>query len=246
MWQRVGLIGAGTMGMSIATDLILHDIDVTLIDIDEAILERAKKEIVQQVRFAPMLKKDAPRLRQEQVLERMALCTHLEAVQECELIIESVPESWSIKEAVYRELDRICAEETCFAVNTSCLSITRIGGVVRRPARVIGTHFMNPVFLKDTVEVIRGYHTSEETIAQIRQFLAQLHKEAIVVEDMPGFVSNRISHLYMNEAIFVVQDQVATPDQVDALFKKCFGHAMGPLETADLIGLDTVLDSLDV
>jgi 3-hydroxybutyryl-CoA dehydrogenase len=136
--------------------------------------------------------------------------------------------------------------EVCFGANTSCISITRIGSVTRRPAKVVGVHLMNPVHLKPTVEVIRGFHTADCTVGTLLQLFARLDKEAIVVEDMPGFVSNRISHLFMNEAAFVLQDSVATAEQIDAIFRKCFGHKMGPLETADLIGLDTVMRSLDV
>ena len=105
---------------------------------------------------------------------------------------------------------------------------------------------MYPVYLKPTVEVIRGYHTSDDTLEILNQLLARINKEAIIVSDLPGFVSNRISHLFMNEAAFVLQDQVATAAEIDNIFKKCFGHKMGPLETADLIGLDTVMHSLDV
>jgi 3-hydroxybutyryl-CoA dehydrogenase len=107
-------------------------------------------------------------------------------------------------------------------------------------------HFMNPVHLKPTVEVVRGFHTSDHTLATMRLLFGQLKKEAIIVEDLPGFVSNRISHLFMNEAAAVLQDSVATAEKIDEIFKKCFGHKMGPLETADLIGLDTVVHSLDV
>jgi len=246
MFQKPGVIGAGVMGIGIVTDLVLHGIESVLVDRSEAILERAKAEVVRNVRFAPMLKKDAPRLQASQVLAKIRLSASLEDVAGCDFIIENVSESWSIKQAVYLALDRIVAEDVCFAANTSCISITSIAGLKRRPERVVGAHFMNPVFLKPSVEVIRGYHTSDQTVADIQALLAQLGKEAIVVQDMPGFVSNRISHLYMNEAVFVVQDQVARPEQVDEIFKKCFGHAMGPLETADLIGLDTVLASLDV
>jgi len=110
----------------------------------------------------------------------------------------------------------------------------------------VGIHFMNPVHVSPTVEVIRGYHTSDRTLQVLNQLFFQLNKEAIVVEDLPGFVSNRISHLFMNEAAFVLQDNIASAEAIDAIFKKCFGHKMGPLETADLIGLDTVMRSLDV
>jgi 3-hydroxybutyryl-CoA dehydrogenase len=143
-------------------------------------------------------------------------------------------------------LDRVASPEVCFGANTSCISITQIASATGRPANVVGMHLMNPVHVKPTVEVIRGFHTSDRTIDTLRRLFSRLNKEAIIVEDLPGFVSNRISHLFMNEAAFVLQDQVATPDQIDMIFKKCFGHKMGPLETADLIGLDTVMRSLDV
>jgi 3-hydroxybutyryl-CoA dehydrogenase len=161
-------------------------------------------------------------------------------------VIENVPEKWEIKREVYPRLDALCPERTVFAVNTSCISITRVGGLTRRPERVVGMHFMNPVPLKPMVEVIRGYHTSEETLDTARRLLRQMGKDGIVVNDLPGFVSNRILMLTVNEAIFVLQDGVATAEQVDQLFKTCFGHKMGPLETADLIGLDTILYSIEV
>ena len=132
------------------------------------------------------------------------------------------------------------------AAQRSCISITQIASATKRPANVVGIHLMNPVHLKPTVEVIRGFHTSDQTIETLLQLFSRLGKEAIIVEDLPGFVSNRISHLFMNEAAFVLQDQVATAANIDAIFKRCFGHKMGPLETADLIGLDTVVRSLDV
>ncbi|WP_242655185.1 3-hydroxyacyl-CoA dehydrogenase family protein [Clostridium cellulovorans] len=140
-----------------------------------------------------------------------------------------------------------CPNESClFLVNTSCISITKIASLTKRPDKVIGTHFMNPVHIKTAVEAIKGFYTSEETIEKTKELLSKMGKEMIIVNDLPGFVSNRISHLFMNEAAFVVQDQVAAPAEVDAIFKKCYGHVMGPLETADLIGLDTVVDSLEV
>jgi 3-hydroxybutyryl-CoA dehydrogenase len=160
--------------------------------------------------------------------------------------VENVPEDWNIKEKVYLELDHICKPEAIFGVDTSCISITKVAGITNRPDKVIGMHFMNPVYAKPVIEVMRGFHTSDETVANSEALLKQLNKKAIVVNDLPGFVSNRISHLFMNEAAWVVQDQVAQPEQVDKIFKKCFGHTMGPLETADLIGLDTVMHSLEV
>lgn len=176
----------------------------------------------------------------------MTFTRELKDLAACELIIENVPEKWEIKRPIYEQLDALLPPGVCFGANTSCLSITKIGAATRRPAQVIGLHAMNPVHLKPTVEVIRGFHTSDETVAQLQALFEQLHKQAIIVEDLPGFVSNRISHVFMNEAAFVLQDRVSSAEKIDQIFKQCFGHKMGPLETADLIGLDTVANSLDV
>lgn len=245
-FEKVGVIGAGTMGIGVSVDLVLHGIDSVLVDISQQCLAVAKTEIQRQVRFAPLLHKSLPRLAVDDAVQRVELTTKLEDVAGCEFVIENVTEDWHIKRQVYQELDRICSPGVCFGVDTSCISITRIASVTRRPERVIGLHFMNPSYLKPVIEVMRGYHTSAECLDQARQLLCQLDKEAIVVNDYPGFVSNRISHLFMNEAAFVLQDGVATAEQIDNIFKKCFGHKMGPLETADLIGLDTVKNSLEV
>lgn len=246
MYRTVGVIGAGTMGTGLAIDLILHGIQVILVDQTDEALQRAKKEIIKNVRFAPLVNKSLLRLSVEEAQEKLQLVTDLSRVSACDFIIENVPESIEIKEPIYRQLEAICPADVCFGVNTSCISITRIASFTRRPERVIGIHFMNPVYLKPYVETIRGLHTSDECLQSTQLLLKQLGKEAIVVNDYPGFVSNRISHLFMNEAAFVVQDQVARPKEVDEIFKKCYGHTMGPLQTADLIGLDTVVHSLDV
>ncbi len=245
-FKNIGVVGAGTMGIDISIDLALHNINSVLVDISEEILENAKAEIRRIVRLAPLLDAKLPRMDVDAVLERIKFTTALEDVGNCDFIVENVTEDWKIKEKVYQQLNIICNPEVIFAANTSCISITKIAGAANRPELVIGIHFMNPVYLKKTVEAIKGYHTSEDCIAATKSFLKQIEKTAVLVNDLPGFVSNRISHLFMNEAAFVVQDGVATPAQVDAIFKKCFGHKMGPLETADLIGLDTVVDSLEV
>lgn len=244
--KKIGVIGAGTMGIGMAIDIVLHNLNCVLVDISEEILEKAKKEIVSGVRFAPLIKKTAPKLTAEEVLKLVEFTTELDKLADCDFIVENINEDWNAKEQLYRKIDDICRPEVCFAVNTSCISITKVGGVTKRCKNVIGMHFMNPVFMKPVVEVIKGWHTSEETITTAKEFLLKLDKEGIIVNDYPGFVSNRISHLFMNEAAYVLQDGVATPKQVDEIFKKCFGHTMGPLETADLIGLDTVVNSLDV
>jgi|SRR5437660_6099293 len=244
--SSIGIIGAGTMGTGLAVDLVLHGLNAVLVDISADALEQSRQEILKTVRFAPLLNKSLLRLSAEEALEKIRFATDMAEVAGCDFIVENVTENIKIKEEVHKNLDSICPPEICFGVNTSCISITHIASFTKRPGRVVGIHFMNPVHLKSCVEAIRGYHTSDQTMQTTTELLQQLGKEAIVVNDYPGFVSNRISHLFMNEAAFVVQDQMASPKDVDNIFKKCYGHKMGPLETADLIGLDTVVHSLNV
>ena len=245
-FSKIGVIGAGNIGTGAVTDLVLHGITAIVVDVSNEVLERARAQVLENVRVAPLLSKTLPRVSRAQALDRMVLSTDLKALAAAEFVIENVTEDWEIKQAVYRELDRVAPPEVCFGANTSCISITQIGSITARPAKVVGIHLMNPVHLKPTVEVIRGFHTSQESIDTLQRLFAELGKEAILVDDLPGFVSNRISHLFMNEAAFVLQDGVADAPAIDLIFKKCFGHKMGPLETADLIGLDTVMRSLDV
>ena len=244
--ESVGVLGVGNIGTEVVTDLVLHGIRIVAFDLTTEILEQAKTKVLKNIRFAPLLSKSAPRVSKEDALKHMHFTTNFADLSSCEFIIENVTEDWQVKKVVYEKLDRVMPFEVCFGANTSCISITKIGSVTKRPANVVGIHFMNPVHAQPTVEVIRGYHTSDRTLACLNQLFSQLNKEAIIVEDLPGFVSNRISHLFMNEAAFVLQDNVAPAEKIDAIFKKCFGHKMGPLETADLIGLDTVMHSLDV
>jgi 3-hydroxybutyryl-CoA dehydrogenase len=246
MMTRVAVIGVGNIGIGAMTDLVLHGIEAVGVDVTDEALRRAEEEILRNVRFAPVLSKTLPKMSKSRVKELMTLTTDLKAAGTCNFVIENVTENWNIKRELYGKLDSIVPDGVCFGVNTSCISITQVGSVTRRPQDIVGIHLMNPVHLKPTVEVICGFHTSQRTIDTLLGLFSQLGKHAVIVEDMPGFVSNRISHLFMNEAAFVLQDQVATPDKIDAIFKQCFGHTMGPLETADLIGLDTVMRSLDV
>jgi len=245
-FKNVGVIGAGVMGVGVTVDLVFHGIQSVLVDISTECLEKARAEIIKDIRFAPLLYKGAPKMQLEDALKMITFTTRLEDVRDCEYIVENVTEDWEIKKKVYLELDRICNPDNCFGVDTSCISITKVGSITKRPDKVVGVHFMNPSYLKPVIEVMRGFHTSDDCLAKTKALLTQLGKDAIVVKDFPGFVSNRISHLFMNEAAFVYQDGVATAEQIDSIFKKCFGHKMGPLETADLIGLDTVMKSLDV
>ena len=245
-FKKVAVVGAGTIGIGVVTDLVMHGLSAVVVDISAEILQRARSEVLKNVRVAPLLSKTLPRVTRDEAAQRMVLTTRLEDVASCDFVIENVTEDWEIKKSVYERLEQVAPPEVCFGANTSCVSITRIAGVTRRPANVVGVHLMNPVHLMPTVEVIRGLHTSDSALDTLVALLSRLGKEAITVQDLPGFVSNRISHLFMNEAAFVLQDSLASAGQIDQIFRKCFGHKMGPLETADLIGLDTVMRSLDV
>jgi len=245
-FKRIGVLGAGNIGVGVVTDLVLHGLCTVVVDVSDEILASAQAAVLNNVRCVPLLSKTLPRITRDEALRRMVLTTRLQDIESCDFVIENVTEDWTIKQALYEALDRVAPPEVCFGANTSCISITQIASATRRSAQVVGIHLMNPVHLKPTVEVIRGFHTSQQTLDTLLQLFCVLCKEAIVVNDLPGFVSNRISHLFMNEAAFVLQDNVATAEQIDAIFKQCFAHKMGPLETAGLIGLDTVVRSLDV
>lgn len=244
--KKIGVIGAGVMGRGVAQSFAQSGYSVILLDVSESILDKAREEIYNNIRFHAFFEKSETLLDPEIVLSRIQFSTDYKLLTDVNFVIENVTEKWEIKREVYKKIDSICSDDCVFLVNTSCISITKVASLTKRPLQIMGTHFMNPVPIKSTVEVIRGYHTSEATIEATKELLLTIGKEIIVVNDSPGFVSNRISHLYMNEAAFVVQDQVATPQEVDDIFKKCYSHKMGPLETADLIGLDTVVHSLDV
>ncbi|WP_342552910.1 3-hydroxyacyl-CoA dehydrogenase NAD-binding domain-containing protein [Paenibacillus sp. FSL R7-0652] len=244
--KTIGVIGAGVMGRGVAQSFAQAGHKVILVDISEEVLDTAAEEIYNQIRMLMLFKKVEGLEAPEIILERIHRTTSLEELREADIIVENVNEQWEVKKEVYVQIDPICQEDCIYLVNTSCISITKIAALTKRPDRVIGTHFMNPVPLKSAVEVIKGMDTSEQTIEVVTELLSSIGKETILVNDYPGFVSNRISHLFMNEAAFVLQDQVASAREVDDIFVKCYGHTMGPLETADLIGLDTVMDSLDV
>ncbi len=241
-----GVVGAGVMGTGVAQSLAQAGHLVLLIDISEDILKRARENITNSIRLQKLWRKSVQPEEVGDVLERITFTSDLAVLEPAQFVIENVTEKWEVKQPVYAQLDAVCGSACLFAANTSAIAITRLASLTKRPDKVIGMHFMNPVPMKPMVEVIRGYHTSETTLATTRELLASIGKDCVVVNDMPGFVSNRVLMLTINEAIFLIQDQVATVEEVDKIFKTCFGHPMGPLETADLIGLDTILYSLEV
>jgi 3-hydroxybutyryl-CoA dehydrogenase len=244
--KHVGVIGAGVMGVGVAQNLAQTRHQVILVDVSDQILQQARAELQKNLRFARMFNKSPDQEGISETLARIVFTTDYNLLGEADFVVENVVEKLDVKSQVYPQLDAICPSHCILAANTSCISITHLGALTKRPDRVLGIHFMNPVPLKPTVEVIRGYHTSAETIETATALLAAMGKDGIVVNDSPGFVSNRVLMLTINEAIFLVHEQVAQPQEIDLLFKKCFGHTMGPLETADLIGLDTILNSIEV
>ena len=245
--KRIGVIGAGVMGVGVAQALAQTQHDVVLIDIHDDILAQAKDQIYQNIRLSRLFNRPQETDKSpDELISQIHFTTDYQQLQDVEFVVENSTEKWQIKKEIYPQLDAICPPETVFAANTSCISITRIGSVTKRADRIVGMHFMNPVPMKPTVEVIRGYHTSDEALDIAQQFLAGMNKDCIVVNDSPGFVSNRVLMLTINEAVFLLHEGVSTAEDVDQIFKKCFGHKMGPLETADLIGLDTILYSIEV
>jgi 3-hydroxybutyryl-CoA dehydrogenase len=245
-FTHVGVVGAGVMGVGVAQNLAETGHQVILIDISEEQLKKARDSVRSNIRMNNFFRKKTAAEKPDAIMERILFTTEIERLRPSDFLIENVVEKPEVKEKVYRGIDPICKESCIFAANTSAISITRIASWTRRADRVLGMHFMTPVPLKPMVEVIRGFHTSESTLGRARLLLTEMGKDGIVVNDMPGFVSNRVLMLTVNEAIYLVQDQVASAEDVDRLFKTCFGHKMGPLETGDLIGLDTILYSLEV
>lgn len=243
-FQRVGVVGAGVIGSGVAQLFAQTGHDVVLVDIRDEPLESARRGIAKNLRIATLL--HGARLDPAAVLARLHTARDIHALAGADFVIENVTEDWELKRRVHEEIHAVVSTEAPIAANTSAIPITRIASAGRVAQRVVGMHFMNPPPLMPMVEIIRGAHTSDDTIAAAQALAAQAGRQSIVVNDSPGFVTNRVMMLMVNEAMFLVHEGVAPAHDVDRLFKTCFGHKMGPLETADLIGLDTVLRSLDV
>ena len=241
--KNIAIIGAGVMGQGVSYQFAKYDYNITLIDNADAALENAKKSIRNIERLDKMLHKSVSRVN---VLDKITFTTDLSSIATADFIIENITENVVLKETLYQQIKDLVADHALLAVNTSAVSITRLASFLENPQNVMGIHFMNPVHLKPTVEVIKGYHTTIETIDATQGLLKTVDMTGIVVNDMPGFISNRVLMLTVNEAIFALQDGVAVAPDIDKIFKECFGHKMGPLETADLIGLDTILYTLHV
>jgi len=243
--ERVGVIGAGTMGNGIAHVFARSGYRVTLCDLDQKFLDRGLETIGKNL-DRELAKGKITAADKAAALKRIVPVLGRAELANCDFVIEAATEKLEIKAEIFRDLDQICRPEVILASNTSSISITRLGAVTRRPAKIIGMHFFNPVPVMKLAEVIRGLATSQETFATVRDLALQLDKTPIEVNDAPGFVSNRVLMPLLNEAMYAVMEGVATPEAVDEVFKLGMAHPMGPLTLADFIGLDVCLDIMRV
>lgn len=244
--RKVSVIGSGTMGNGIAHVFAQYNYEVSLIDIRQDALDRAMETIGanldRQIKKGTLTETD-----KTSVLGRISTYTELfEGVNEADLVVEAATENETVKLQLFRDLDTICRPETILASNTSSISITKIAAATRRPDKVIGMHFMNPVPVMKLVEVIKGYSTSAETTQTIFELAQKMDKIPVEVNDYPGFVANRILMPMINEAIYTLYEGVAGVEEIDTVMKLGMAHPMGPLKLADFIGLDVCLSIMRV
>ncbi len=245
MTELIGVIGAGTMGNGIAQVAARAGYSVVMRDVKEEFLERGLKSIDRSLQRDV----DKARLAEEEkraIIGRISATTELDALRGAQFVVEAVTENFAVKAEIFRALDELTGAEAILASNTSSISITKLGGATRRPDRVIGMHFMNPVPVMKLVEVIRGIATSDETYARTHALTERLEKIPLECNDSPGFVSNRVLMPMINEAIFALYESVATREAIDGIMKLGMNHPMGPLTLADFIGLDVCLAILNV
>ena len=243
--KRVGVVGAGTMGNGIAHVFARAGYNVVLCDVEQRFLDRALETIGKNL-DREIAKNKITATDKASVLGRLQPVTDRGKLASCDFVIEAATEKFEIKTEIFRDLDRLTRPEIVLASNTSSISITRLAAQTRRPDKVIGMHFFNPVPVMKLVEVIRGLATSQETFAAVCNLSLKLDKTPVEVNDAPGFVSNRVLMALLNEAMYAVMEGVATPEAVDEVFKLGMAHPMGPLTLADFIGLDVCLDIMRV
>ncbi len=245
MIKKIGVVGAGQMGAGIAQVAAMNGFSIILNDVSEACLKGGIERIEKSLSI--FLKKGRiTNEEKEATLGRIETTVQLKAVQSADYVVEAVFENQSLKLDVFRQLDEICRPGVTLASNTSSIPITLIAAATKRPTEVIGMHFMNPVPLMKLVEVIRGLPTSDKTFETTCELAVKLKKTPVAVNDSPGFISNRILMPMINEAIFSLYEGVGTTEAIDSVMKLGMNHPMGPLELADLIGLDTCLSILEV
>lgn len=243
--QKVGVVGAGTMGNGIAHVFARNGFEVSLCDIEQRILDRAISTISKNLEREAS-KGKISEAQKDEALGRISTVTDRPALAGCDFVVEAASEKFEIKAELFRDLDRICRAGVILATNTSSISITRLAAVTSRPQNIIGMHFFNPVPVMKLVEVVRGLATSDDSYQAVHELAIKLEKTPVEVNDAPGFVSNRVLMPLLNEAMFAVMEGVATPSAVDEVFKLGMAHPMGPLTLADFIGLDVCLDIMRV
>jgi 3-hydroxybutyryl-CoA dehydrogenase len=243
--MKAAVVGAGTMGNGIAHVFAQNGFDVTLIDVDASFLEKAlaiiDKNLARQVK-----KEKIDEATKEATLSRIAKSTDLADAKAADIIVEAVTEDESVKAEIFKKLDGIAKDGAILASNTSSIPITRLAAYTKRPEKVIGMHFMNPVPVMQLVEVIRGLATDDATAETVVKLSEELGKTPVVANDSPGFVSNRVLMPMINEAIYCLYEDVAEAEAIDQIMKLGMNHPMGPLALADLIGLDVCLFILEV
>jgi 3-hydroxybutyryl-CoA dehydrogenase len=243
--KKVAVVGGGTMGNGIAQTFATSGFEVELVDVEPARVERALGAIA--ASLARVAKKQEwPADRASGVLQRVHGGTRLEVARDCQVVVEAVFEDLGVKREIFQRLDAAAPAETILASNTSSISITEIAAATKRPAQVIGMHFMNPVPVMPLVEIIRGLATSDATYAATAALTERLGKTPVEVNDYPGFVSNRILMPMINEACYALMEGVASKEAIDTVMKLGMAHPMGPLALADLIGLDVCLSIMEV
>jgi 3-hydroxybutyryl-CoA dehydrogenase len=241
----IAVVGSGTMGNGIAQVFAQRGHSVILRDLDQAILDRARKQMERSL--TRLIEKETiSNADKSSTLARIKPVTDLRDIGAADFVIEAVVEDAEVKLQLFHELDEVCKPETILASNTSSISITRLGAATNRPEKVIGMHFMNPVPVMPLVEVIRGQMTTDQTLRTVNQLARALGKTPVEVNDYPGFVSNRVLMPMINEAIFAVYEGVASAEAIDQVMKLGMNHPMGPLTLADFIGLDVCLAILNV
>ncbi len=241
----IGVVGAGQMGCGVAQVSAMADLRVVLQDTEEGILEAAKRAIDASLQVG-VDKGKISQIDKATALQQIGTTTKMDDLGACDFVIEAATESLPLKQTIFESLDGICRKPVVLASNTSSISITRLAAATRRPTRVIGMHFMNPVPIMKLVEVIRGLATSDQTTEAVMTLASELDKTPVEVNDSPGFVANRILAPMINEAVFALMEGVADIDTIDTVMKLGLSHPIGPLALADLIGLDTVLSILEV
>jgi 3-hydroxybutyryl-CoA dehydrogenase len=242
--KHIFVVGAGTMGNGIAQVAATSGYTVTCMDVVPAALEKAKATIAKST--AKLLEKEKITLYQKAATEAINFVTDFSTIGDADLVIEAASENPELKFKIFNELDQRAREGVILASNTSSISITKIAASTNRPDKVVGMHFMNPVPLMTLVEIIRGLGTSDETTQTTMEICKVMGKEPVEANDSPGFISNRILCPMINEAIFALQEGIGTPEAIDQVMKLGMNHPMGPLTLCDLIGLDVVLNVMEI